>query len=94
MEKIINLKKKFSTLLEPKPPYNFDATIHKPSHFPSSDNEWEKGKYWITMLWQGEYLGLKLENKGTITKPKIKISVYSKAALSDKYKRDLILEIE
>ena len=57
-----NLNKIFSTILKPTSPYNFDATIYKPSHFPSSDNEWEKGKYWITMVWKGEYLGLKLEN--------------------------------
>ncbi|MFH1656719.1 MAG: hypothetical protein ABH956_03030 [Candidatus Nealsonbacteria bacterium] len=94
MEKIINLNKKFSILLEPRVPYNFDATIHKPSHFPSSDNEWEKGKYWITMLWQGKYLGLKLEDKGTIIKPKIKLTVYSKEHLSKKYKESLIPEIE
>lgn len=94
MERIINLNKKFSVLLEPRAPYNFDATIHKPSHFPSSDNKWGKGKYWITMLWRGKYLGLKLENKGTIVKPKIKLTVYSKEALSDEYKKTLIPEIE
>ncbi|KPJ55750.1 hypothetical protein AMJ49_06460 [Parcubacteria bacterium DG_74_2] len=94
MRKIINLNKKFSVILKPLAPYNFDATIHKPSHFPSSDNEWEKGKYWITMVWRGRYLGLKLENKGTITKPKIKLTVYSKTVLPEKYRKTLILEIE
>jgi len=94
MKKIINLNKKFSVILKPTPPYNFDVTLHKPSHFPSSDNEWEKGRYWITMVWQGMYLGLKLENKGTVAKPKIKLTVYSKTTLPKEYKRTLIPEIE
>jgi len=63
MRQIINLNKSFSVILKPVSPYNFDATVHKPSHFPSSDNEWEKGKYWITMVWRDKLLGLKLENK-------------------------------
>ena len=86
MGKIIKLNKKFSVTLEPIPLYNFDATIHKPSHFPSSDNEWEKGKYWITMIWKGKYLGLKLENKGTIIKPKIKLIIYSEKPLLKEFK--------
>ncbi len=88
-----NLNKTFSTILKPVSPYNFDATIYKPSHFPSSDNEWEKGKYWITMVWKGKYLGLKLENKGTIVKPKIKLTVYSKEVLSKEFKQNLVSEI-
>lgn len=94
MRKIINLNKKFSIVLKPIAPYNFDATIHKPSHFPSSDNEWEKGKYWITMFWEGKRLGLKLENKGTVIKPRIKLTAYSEKVLSVKYKKRLIPEIE
>jgi len=94
MGKIINLNKSFSVILEPVPPYNFDATVHKPSHFPSSDNEWEKGKYWITMVWKGKYLGLKLENKGTVANPKTKLNVYSKEVLSKEFKQSLIQEIE
>ena len=94
MGKIINLNKKFSVTLKPVTPYNFDATIHKPSHFPSSDNEWKKGKYWITMVWRGKYLGLKLEDKGTIAKPKIKLTVYSKGTLSKEFKQGLIPEIK
>ena len=91
---IVQMKNKTSVSLYPKPPYNFDATIHKPSHFPSSDNEWVKGEYWITMIWKNKYLGLKLENKGTISKPRIKLTVYSKEPLSKDYMNDIISEIE
>lgn len=91
---MLNLNKKLSVILRPNSPYNFDATIHKPSHFPSSDNEWAKGKYWTTMLWRGKYLGLKLANKGTVNKPKLKLTIYSQNVLSKKYIAGLIPEIE
>jgi len=45
MTKILALNKKKSIILKPKAPYNFDANFHKPSHFPFSDNVWEKGRY-------------------------------------------------
>ena len=46
------------------------------------------------MVWRGKYLGLKLENKGTTTKPEIKLTVYSKKSLSEEFKQGLIPEIE
>jgi len=94
MKRTLKLTKKTSIEIKPVAPFNFDATIHKPSHFPSSDNEWIKGKYWITMIWKKKYLGLKLEKKGTIDKPKIKLIVYSEKPLSKEYKNNLIPEIE
>jgi len=94
MANIIQLKHKTVTHLAPVAPYNFDATIHKPSHFPSSDNEWEKGKYWITMRWKGQYLGLKLENEGTVAKPKLKLNVFSKKLLTKNFIINLTPEIE
>lgn len=93
MAKILTLDIRKSLILRPKAPYNFDANFHKPSHFPSSDNVWEKGKYWITMLWQGQKLGLKFENQGTVTKPKIKINIYSQQPLSKSFIDNLVTEI-
>ncbi len=90
---IKNLNKEITAELEPKTPYNFDANFHKPSHFPSSDNAWEEGRYWITMSWKGEKLGLKFENKGTVNKPKIQVSIYSQKELSSKFVQSLIPEV-
>lgn len=52
MSKIIKLNESFSVVLRPTVLFNFDAAVRKPSHFPSSDNIWEKGGYWITMIWK------------------------------------------
>ena len=93
IENPIILEPKESIVLEPKEPYNFDANFHKPSHFPSSDNIWEKGKYWISMVWKGQYLGLKFENLGTMNKPKIKVNVYSQKPLPKDFIEELMPEI-
>ena len=93
MAKNLALNKKKSIILEPKAPYNFDANFYKPSHFPSSDNFWEKEKYWITMIWKSKRLGLKFENAGTVNKPKIKVDIYSQKELSKDFVDSLIPEI-
>lgn len=93
MARILILNKKTSMISEPKAPYNFDANFHKPSHFPSSDNTWEQGMYWITMVWGGKKLGLRFENEGTIDKPKIKLTAYSQKELSKEYIKNFIPEI-
>lgn len=91
--KVVALRRRAVQFLNPRAPYNFDATLHKPSHFPSSDCLWEKGKYWITMRWRGVPLGLKFENRGTVNKPKIRLTVYSQRALNQRFCDDLIVEI-
>ena len=49
MSESVRLEHRWTMELVPKPPFNFDATLHKPDHFPSSDNVWEPGVRWQTM---------------------------------------------
>jgi 3-methyladenine DNA glycosylase/8-oxoguanine DNA glycosylase len=77
----------------PRAPFNFDATLHKPDHFPSSDTVWQPGIRWQTMLWQSVPLGLKFENRGTVAKPSIALTVWSPAKLSREFVDGLIAEI-
>ncbi len=93
MTKVLVLNNKKSIILKPRAPYNFDANFHKPSHFPSSDNIWEEGKYWITMIWKGKKLGLKFKNLGMIDEPKINLCIYSQKPFSKEFIEELILEI-
>lgn len=78
----------------PAAPFHFDATLHKPSHFPSSDSAWVPGTYWITMQWGGEALGLKLEHRGSIARPEVRIIVYSKRRLSKEFLDGLRPELD
>jgi 3-methyladenine DNA glycosylase/8-oxoguanine DNA glycosylase len=79
--------------LRPTAPFNFDATLHKPDHFPSADTAWEPGIRWQTMRWRGLPLGLKLEGRGTCDRPSIRLSVWSQRRLAPAFLRDLRKEI-
>ena len=93
MRKPTLLEMKQVTELSPRAPFNFDATMHKPDHFPSADNEWEPGIRRQTMLWQERSLGLKFENQGTIDQPRISLSIWSTDELGQSFIGDLIDEI-
>ncbi len=79
--------------LRPRPPYHFDANLHKPSHFPSSDNAWEPGTAWMTMRWEGRRLGLRLRDAGTPQDPRIRLTVYSAADLLERFFPPLLEEV-
>jgi 3-methyladenine DNA glycosylase/8-oxoguanine DNA glycosylase len=79
--------------LFPKAPFNFDASMHKPDHFPSADNEWEPGIRWQTMLWEKVPLGLRFENRGTIDRPRISLSIWSQEELGRDFLNGLTDEI-
>lgn len=73
--------RKFS--LSPKPPFHFDGTFHKPSHFPDKMDDWEPNKYWQSIRIGGRPFGLKIENRGTNLKPNLKIGVFYNGKISD-----------
>lgn len=80
----MKLKYRITREIQPTAPFNFDATFHKPDHFPSGDNYWELGARWQTWRWEGMPLGLKLENGGDTKKPLVQAAVYSDRLISDK----------
>jgi len=79
--------------LAPSAPFHFDATMHKPDHFPSADNAWKPGVRWQTMLWQGQPLGLKFEDQGTVEQPRIALTVFSAGGLGQRFLDGLVDEI-
>ncbi len=79
--------------LFPTSPFAFDATFHKPDHFPSTDNFWEPGVRWQTMRWQGKPLGLKFENRGGTECPKIVLTIWSEEQLDQAALHALGVEI-
>ncbi|MBU0598330.1 hypothetical protein KKF61_05070, partial [Patescibacteria group bacterium] len=91
--KVIVLKKQCSTEIVPKAPYNFDKTVYDPSHFPTPIEIWKPGKFWKTMRFKDRILGIKFMDVGTISKPKIKLTVFSASELKKEFIRDLIKDI-
>jgi 3-methyladenine DNA glycosylase/8-oxoguanine DNA glycosylase len=87
------LKAKHVIELVPTAPFNFDATLHKPDHFPAADNEWRPGIRWQTMLWQKKPLGLTFEDQGTVDQPRITLSIWSAEPLDRRFVSQLTDEI-
>lgn len=90
----MKLKKIKTVTLFPKPPFNFDATFHKPDHFTSGDNYWEPGTKWQTWLWCDEALGLRSSDLGTVEKPEITLDIYAPKTPSAPFLDTLIAEIK
>lgn len=87
------LKTRYVAQITPTAPFNFDATIHKPDHFPSADNLWQPGIRWQTMLWHNTMIGLKYENQGTVDRPCISLSIWSEQTLEPAFIASLVAEI-
>lgn len=79
--------------LFPTAPFHFDATLHKSDHFPSVDSAWGSGIRWQTMRWQGQSLGLKFEDQGTLDRPCIKLSIWAQQELDVNVLHNLLDEI-
>lgn len=79
--KILRCRRNF--VLFPSPPFHFDGTFHKPSHFQNAKkmSDWHPSLYCQSMRFGGDIFGIEVEDKGSSKKPKIKITVYSEKAL-------------
>jgi 3-methyladenine DNA glycosylase/8-oxoguanine DNA glycosylase len=72
----------YDLLLHPTPPFHFDGTVHKPSHFPSGDHAWEAGHYWQTMRFDGRIFGTRMIDQGTPEAPCIALRLYAAEEIS------------
>jgi len=87
------LKESLEVELVPTAPFRFDATLHKPDHFPSADNAWQPGVRWQTMRWCRVPLGLKFEERGTVDQPRVALSIWSPEQLDPPFLAGLLDEI-
>jgi len=78
----------------PAAPFHFDATLHKPDHFPSADSAWEQGVRRQTMRWLGLPLGLRFENAGRVDAPRLRLSIWSAEPLGPSFLDGLMAEID
>ncbi len=91
--KLVDLKERAIVYLKPRAPFSFDGTVFIPAHFPTPDFLWQKNLCWQTIRIDDKLLGLKMENKGTTYRPKIKLIIYSEKKLSDKELENLMSEL-
>lgn len=90
----VELKYKTIIELKPKAPYNFDATVFKPAHYPDPLKIYEIGKYWFAMRFENKIYGIKMESLGTTDKPKIKITIFSKFNITKDEAKKVIDELD
>lgn len=79
--------------IAPTPPFHFDGTFHKPSHFPNKLDEWISGKYWQTIRLGDDLFGVKVENDGTVNQPQIVVSLYSDRAIATRQSMNIKEEL-
>ncbi len=92
---MISLNKKTSFILIPTPPFHFDGTFYKPSHFPNKLKleDWQPGKYWQPLRVRKRLYAFKAENKGIFGKPEIKVTLYSPKKITNEEKESLKKEV-
>ena len=70
-------RKRATLRIRPTAPFHFDGTFHKSSHFPAPLGVWEPGRRWQTLR-IGECLyAVKIEDRGTVAEPELRVSIYS-----------------
>ncbi|MBI5332681.1 MAG: hypothetical protein HZB65_03850 [Candidatus Aenigmarchaeota archaeon] len=92
--KIIKLKYRKVIEVKPKSPYNFDATVFKPSNYPDLLKIYKTGRYWFAMRFWNKIYGIKMESLGTINKPMIKIVFFSSNKITKEESNKLMNELD
>ena len=85
------LKYKKTIIISPCQPYNFKATIFKPSHFPITTEIFDNNKFYFSMNWKNDIYGIKLES---IEEEKILISIFYQKELTNDIFIEIINEIK
>ena len=93
MKRTLKLDKKVSVEIKPVVPFNFDATVFKPSYYPDPLKAYETGKFWLAMKLDNKIYGIKMENKGTANRPRVLVSVFSESKLSKNELKNVIDEL-
>lgn len=79
----MNLTETYLVDVEAIPPYSFELTLRKPAGWwwSTPDEIYNDDTCWTLTRFNGELLGLKLQFTGTVQKPRIHCTVYSKTKL-------------
>jgi DNA-3-methyladenine glycosylase II len=88
---ILNLKETYSVEVETVPPYSFELTVHKPAGWwwSTPDEVFENGTCLTVTRFNGKLLGLKIWSTGTLQKPQIHCTVFSKANIGASEKQSI-----
>lgn len=88
----MNLKEEFTVEFEAASPYSFELTLRKPAgwYWSTPEETYEAGTCWSATRFNDELLGIKLCSLGTIRKPQIRCTIYSKTKVDDSSKQSIL----
>ncbi|MCS4540310.1 MAG: hypothetical protein HYU03_06455 [Thaumarchaeota archaeon] len=80
----MKLEKAFSFRSRPIPPFDFKLTVRKPAGWDlfNSSEVYENNVFWSASRIRGRVTGLKIRSLGTVKRPKMVTTVFTKDALS------------
>jgi len=81
---VVRLSKDFSFVISPPLPFNFDATVHKPSHFPTPIFSYSKGIIVQSTVMNGQQYGLILRDTSSKDSTHVEVTVYSHHSMDKK----------
>ena len=81
-------------IVEPVAPFNFDGTVYVPHYFPTPDCSWQPGTVWRTLNISGRRLGLKMEDAGQVSRPRVRIKIFSSGRMSEELVEKIRLELD
>jgi 3-methyladenine DNA glycosylase/8-oxoguanine DNA glycosylase len=82
--------------LEAVPPYSFELTVHKPAGWwwSTPDEVFNEGTCWTATRFRNTLSGLKLESMGTLQKPRIRCTMFSKSQFSRAEKQQITIMLK
>lgn len=78
----IPLRRRATARLTPIAPFQFQGTVHKPSHFPAPISAYRDGVYWQALRLGDDLLGVKMEDAADRDRPAIDVTLFSNSPLS------------
>lgn len=87
----IRLNHRFGFDLKPRPPFDFELIVHKPTGWSlfTTSEIFEKGTLWTALYINGALTGLKLRSRGTTEKPLVKADVFLRYPAGSEQKKEI-----
>jgi len=86
------LQYRYERLVQPKQPFHFIGTVHKPSHFPAPVDRFKNGNLWFSMNRKGKVYGIKLSPANS-KNGDILIRIYSRKKIDEQETAHITNEI-
>jgi 3-methyladenine DNA glycosylase/8-oxoguanine DNA glycosylase len=92
----MELRHKSRFAITPLAPFDFRLTVKKPAGWSlfNADEIYEDGTLWTATRLQGRLVGLKLRSVGTVERPRVNVTIFTTARLTEREKMDIKKTLE